>query len=314
MTRRLESIRESRPVLILLGPTCVGKTEISLLLAQSLGTEIIGADSMQIYRHMDIGTAKPSPRERAMVRHHMIDIVEPSEDFSAGKYVEAVTPIIDNLHKRGRVPIIVGGAGLYIRAMTRGIFRGPSADWGLREKLLRMEEGESGRLYALLREHDPEAASRIMPGDTRRVIRALEVCLKSGSGISALQKGFTSPLPYRFIKVGLTRARSELYGLIDRRVDTMISRGLVDEVRKVLKLSPGRTALQAIGYKEIAAHFRNEYSLDEAVRLIKKRTRNYARRQFTWFRTEEGIIWTDLTGRTGPEETVRAIALLVKIN
>jgi len=291
-------------VLILLGPTGVGKTGASLLLAQALGTEIISADSMQVYRHMDIGTAKPSPEERALVRHHMIDIVEPSGYFSAGEYLESVAPIITGLQSEGKVPLVVGGTGLYIKAMTRGIFSGPSADWGLRERLLSLEAEQSGALYARLLRLDPVAASRIMPTDTRRVVRALEVCLKTEQGISELQKGSTTPLPCEFVKIGLSRERQELYRLIEKRVDGMVSGGLVEEVESLLRRAPGKTALQAIGYKEIAAYFRGEYSLEEAVALIKKRTRNYAKRQFTWFRAEAGIRWFDITGLTAPEEIV----------
>ncbi|MCL4474794.1 MAG: tRNA (adenosine(37)-N6)-dimethylallyltransferase MiaA [Nitrospirae bacterium] len=283
-------------VIILLGPTGVGKTGASILLAKALNTEIISADSMQIYRHMDIGTAKPSRKEMAGVKHHMIDIVEPSESFSAGQYIERVIPIIEHLHTQGKIPVIVGGTGLYIRAMTRGLFSGPSADWNLREELLAMEAAHTGSLYARLKKLDPEAASRIMGADTRRIVRALEVCLKTETGITELQKNLTSPLPYPFILIGLTRERKELYELIEKRVDAMLAKGLVDEVRNLLGMNPGKTAMQAIGYKEMALFFRGEISFDEAIRIIKKRSKNYAKRQFTWFRQEEGIQWLDVTG------------------
>ncbi|MGD0884357.1 MAG: tRNA (adenosine(37)-N6)-dimethylallyltransferase MiaA [Thermodesulfovibrionales bacterium] len=302
------------PLLILLGPTCVGKTGASLLLARALDTEIISADSMQIYRHMDIGTAKPTPQERAQVRHHMIDIVAPSESFSTGKYIESIVPIINDLHRKKMTPLIVGGTGLYIKAMTRGIFSGPAADWALRENLLAMENESSGSLYAYLQKLDLAAASRIMPSDIRRIIRALEVCIKTQTGISEHQKRRTAPLPYEFIKIGLTRERGELYGLIEKRIDSMLSQGLMDEVKRLLLMNPGKTALQAIGYKEIAAHFRGEYPLDEAARLIKKRTRNYAKRQFTWFKAEPDIRWLDITGFSTPEEIQRAIAILLKMH
>jgi tRNA dimethylallyltransferase len=302
-----------KTVLILLGPTCVGKTGASLLLAKALDTEIISADSMQIYRYMDIGTAKPVAQERALVKHHMIDIVAPSEPFSTGKYVASIIPIIDELHRKEMIPLVVGGTGLYIKAMTRGIFSGPAADWELRENLLAMEEKSSGSLYAYLQKLDREAASRIMPSDIRRIIRALEVCLMTETGISELQERRTVPLPYKFIKIGLTRERGELCGLIEKRTESMISRGLVNEVKSLLLMNPGRTALQAIGYKEIAAHLRGEYSLDEAVRLIKKRTKNYAKRQVTWFKTEPDIRWFDITGFSTHEKVQRTIALLLKM-
>ena len=206
-------------VIILLGPTGVGKTGVSILLAKELNTEIISADSMQIYRHMDIGTAKPSHEERSIVKHHMIDIVDPWESYSTGKYIAAVVPIIEGLHRKGKIPIVVGGTGLYIKAMTRGIFSGPSADWTLREDLLSMEKEERGSLYNYLKELDPEAAGKITPNDTRRIIRALEVCLKSNTSMSEMQKKLTQPLPYEFIKIGLTSDRKELYRLIEERVD-----------------------------------------------------------------------------------------------
>ncbi len=299
-------------VIVLLGPTGVGKTGAAVLLARSLDTEIISADSMQIYRHMDIGTAKPSREEMSTVKHHMIDIVEPSESFSAGAYIDRVVPIIEGLHRRGRVPIVVGGTGLYIKAMTRGIFSGPSADWALREELLSMEEKEKGSLYRYLQKLDPEAASRVMQPDIRRIVRALEVCLKAGTGITELQKKFTRPLPYEFIRMGLSRERRELYRLIEERVDSMLSGGLLEEVRDLLPLRPGKTALQAIGYKEIIAHLRGEYSVDEAVRLIKKRTRNYAKRQLTWFIREAGVLWSDVTGLFTAAQIHQTIALLLK--
>jgi len=297
-----------KKVLILLGPTGVGKTDVSLLLARELGTEIISADSMQIYRDMDIGTAKPTPEERSAVRHHMIDMVEPWESYSTGKYIAEVVPIIEGLHKEGKMPVIVGGTGLYIKAMTRGIFSGPSADWTLRERLLSMEDEERGSLYHYLRELDPAAAGKITPNDTRRIIRALEVCLKSEASISEMQKTLTTPLPCEFIKIGLTRDRKELYRLIEDRVDEMMEAGLADEVRSVINsikehyISHNKSypcplpSIQAIGYKEIAMELNGEISLDEAIRLIKRGTRRYAKRQFTWFKKEEGILWTDITG------------------
>src|SRR4030066_2098530 len=183
-------------VIILLGPTGVGKSNASLLLAKSLDTEVISADSMQIYRHMDIGTAKPTVEERTLVKHHMIDIVDPWELYSTGKYIDAVEPLIGKLHSKRKIPIVVGGTGLYIKAMTRGIFSGPSADWSLREDLLPMEKGEKGSLYNYLKKLDPEAAEKITPNDTRRIVRALEVCLKSNKSMSEIQKKLTQPLPY----------------------------------------------------------------------------------------------------------------------
>ncbi|MBI4685666.1 MAG: tRNA (adenosine(37)-N6)-dimethylallyltransferase MiaA [Nitrospirae bacterium] len=294
-------------VIILLGPTGVGKTEASILLAKALGTEIISADSMQIYRGMDIGTAKPLKQQREEVKHHMIDIIEPSDSYSVGSYIKDVTPIIENLLKQDKIPLVVGGTGLYIKAMTRGIFSGPSADRKLREELLSLEDREEGFLYNYLNELDPIAAGRIMPADTRRIIRAIEVCLKTRQGISELQQEATKPLPYGFIKIGLKRDRKELYRIIEARVDAMIEQGLIEEVKKILNKNPDRTPMQAIGYKEIAMHIRRDISLDETVSLIKKSTRRYAKRQFTWFNREEDIRWIDITGIYDSHKVFRSI-------
>ncbi|MEW6675720.1 MAG: tRNA (adenosine(37)-N6)-dimethylallyltransferase MiaA [Nitrospirota bacterium] len=328
-------------VIILLGPTGVGKTGVSILLAKALNTELISADSMQIYRYMDIGTAKPTPEERAIVKHHMIDIVEPSEAYSTGKYIRTVVPIIEELHRERKIPIVVGGTGLYIKAMTRGIFSGPSADWSLREELLTMEKEEKGSLYNHLKELDPEAAEKITQNDMRRIIRALEVCLKSNTSMSEIQKKLTMPLPYEFIKIGLSRDRKELYRMIEKRVDKMIEEGLIEEVKVVINmikehlichekvsskqyavitkenahcplptvysLLPAVPSMQAIGYKEIAMYLKGEITLNEAIRLIKKGTKRYAKRQFTWFKKEEGICWIDITGIHDSNEIFKCI-------
>jgi tRNA dimethylallyltransferase len=283
-------------VIILLGPTGVGKTGASILLAQALGTEIISADSMQIYRGMDIGTAKPSEEERSGVKHHMIDIVDPSESYSAGEYIRTITPLIEDLHAKGKVPLIVGGTGLYIKAITRGIFSGPSADWDLREELLSAEGAEQGYLYTYLLKIDPDAATRIERNDTRRIVRAIEVCLKGKDRMSVLQERLTKPLPCDFIKIGLMRERKELYGMIERRIDRMLEEGLIEEVKNLVTKAPDRTALQAIGYKEIVFCLKGDIAQDEAVRLVKRNTRRYAKRQLSWFKKEEGIKWIEVTG------------------
>jgi tRNA dimethylallyltransferase len=300
-----------KKVIVLLGPTGVGKTGASILLAKELNTEIISADSMQIYRHMDIGTSKPSEAERAGVRHYMIDIIDPSESYSAGRYISEVVPVIERMLREGKVPIIVGGTGLYIRAMTRGIFSGPSSDPELRNRLLAMEEKAKGSLYAYLLEIDPEAAGRIERNNVRRIIRAIEVCVKSGSTMTLLQRELTRPLPYEFIKIGLTRERKDLYRMIDQRVDAMFDAGLVAEVKNIIAMHPDRTPLQAIGYKEVVRYLNHEIDLQEADRLIKRNSRRYAKRQFTWFRQEGGIHWIDVTGiydsRVIAEEVRRAL-------
>jgi len=291
----IESIMNN--VIILLGPTCVGKTGLSILIAKALKTEIISADSMLVYKHMDIGTAKPSDEELKTVPHHLIDILSPSQTFSAGQFKERATAIIHSLHARDKIPVITGGTGLYIRSLTKGLFEGPGADDSLRKTL--KEEAEiqgSDYLYTKLETIDPEAARRIDKNDVRRLIRALEVSLKSPQGISELRKNSTVPLHYDFIKIGLTRDRNELYPMIEQRVDRMMQSGLLEETKQLLTFSPGKTALQALGYKEIMLFMHGTVDLAEAVRLMKKRTKEYAKRQFTWFKKEPDIHWVDITG------------------
>ncbi len=298
-----------KKVIAILGPTGAGKTGASILLAKALDTEIISSDSMQIYRYMDIGTAKPSIEERRTVIHHMIDVVDPWEFFSTGEYIKHVKPVIENLHNRNKTPVIVGGTGLYLKAMTRGIFEGPSADWELRKNLKQREAENPGYLFDYLRNVDPVSAGKIMPNDHRRLIRSLEVYFKSNHPISELHHELTKPFTFEFIKIGLTRNREELYRMIEERVDGMMEDGLLDEVKRVVSMISEHCegdfsslpALQAIGYKELISHLNDEASLDEAVMLIKKRTRNYAKRQFTWFKKEEGIFWIDITGFYEPE-------------
>ncbi len=305
----------AKTLLILLGPTAVGKTEISIYLAKLLQTDIISADSMQIYKYMDIGTAKPSSQQRKEIIHHMIDIVEPWEYFSTGDYIERVKKVIEKLIFSKKIPLIVGGTGLYLRAMTEGIFEGANADWNLRNELMEKENENPGYLYKLLKNLDPKAASKINPKDLRRIIRALEVFYKENMSISEMRKKFTKPLPWEFLKVGITRDRKELYKRIEKRVDLMKELGLIEEVREILTLikknchdmSRPIPSLQAIGYKELAAYLADLISIDEAIRLIKKRTKMYAKRQFTWFKRERDILWFDITGREDYEEIAREI-------
>jgi len=315
-----------KSVIIILGPTCVGKTGLSILLAKALDTEIISADSMQIYQHMDIGTAKPSATELKEVKHHLIDIMEPTESFSAGLFRDMAVRIINNLHERDKIPIVVGGTGLYIKTLTRGLFEGPSADWVLREKLIEEEKIHgTGHLYERLRKIDPASADKINPADTRRIIRAIEVSLKGKKAISELQRSFTTRQPYEFIKIGLYRERKELYRMIEQRVDKMMEKGLVDEVRQVIELIGKESRLpsmQALGYKEMSLYLSAEggkgnISLQDAIKIFKRRTKLFAKRQFTWFKKEPDILWVDITGLTEPEEilskVINNIAILKEI-
>ena len=292
-----------KPVIILLGPTAVGKTGVSILLAKALKTEIVSADSMQVYRHMDIGTAKPSAVELKKVPHHLSSILSPDQSFSAGMFRERATVIINDLHKRNKIPLIVGGTGLYIRTLTKGLFDGPSADWTLRERLMEEEKIRGrGYLYQKLCSVDPSAAKKIEKNDLRRTVRALEVLLKDNKTISELHAESTKPGEYDFIKIGLYRERKELYGFIEKRIDSMIDKGLLHETEELLKMHPYRMALQAIGYKEMLLYLQGQATFEEAVRLLKKHTKMYAKRQTTWFKKEPDVTWVDATGITDAEQ------------
>jgi len=286
-----------QPLLIILGPTAVGKTGLSLDLAVEIGAEIVSADSMQVYRGMDIGTAKPTREERERVRHHLIDVVEPTDDFSAGDFVRLADEAIEDIRSRGRTPLIVGGTGLYIRALVEGIFEGPSKDPDYRAELIDRERRAPGGLHAELVQVDPEAAGRIHVSDVRRIVRALEVYRAEGRPITEVHREHRSesePRPARI--AGLTRPRPELYGRIERRVDEMMEAGFLAEVNRLRDGGVPResTAMQALGYKQLYAYLDGVQGLDESVRLIKRDTRRYAKRQYTWFNHMEAVKWVDV--------------------
>src|SRR5512143_4279642 len=244
---------KDKSILIIAGPTAVGKTEASILLAQELSAEIVSADSMQIYRGMDIGTAKPTKEQRRIVYHHMIDIVEPEQPYSVGDYLRDARAAIGGILSSGGVPVVVGGTGLYIRALTRGLFHGPPADLELRERLLRREaEGQPGTLYADLVKVDPESAIKIHPNDLRRTVRALEVYYLRDRKLSEFQREHAfGDRPYRFTLLFLVRSRDELYRRIEKRVNQMVEGGLETEVRTLLDrgYSTDLVSMQGLGYK-----------------------------------------------------------------
>lgn len=307
-----------KPILIIAGPTAVGKTDASILLAQELGAEIVSADSMQIYRGMDIGTAKPTKTQRKLIYHHLIDIVEPDQPYSVGDYLRDARTTIDGILSSGGTPIVVGGTGLYIRALTRGLFHGPPADLELREQLLQREStGEAGTLYSDLVKVDPESAIKIHPNDLRRTIRALEVYHLKDRKLSDFQREHAfQDRPYTFRLLFLVRGRQELYLRIEQRVEQMLTEGLEAEV-KVLKdrgLSPDLSSLQGLGYKHFMDFFLGKTSREEAVALLKRDTRRYAKRQFTWFRREPDARWVDITGLTKTGDIVECIKKNIEIS
>jgi len=282
-------------IIVLCGSTGIGKTHTATTLARMYNGEIIGADSMQIYRRMDIGTAKPTAEEQASVPHHMIDVVEPDEPFDAARYSAMARKIMTNLCQRQIIPFIVGGTGLYIRALIHGIFPSPPSDPAVRGRL-KKEAGTCGPafLHRRLCACDPEAAGRIHPNDAFRIIRALEVYQLTGLPLSLQQAGhgFVEQ-PYTVLKTGLHLDREILYKRINHRVDAMISQGLVDEVRTLLAAgySPELKSMQSIGYRHMIDYLENRLAWDEAVRTLKRDTRRYAKRQMTWLRGDTEIHW-----------------------
>ena len=300
-----------KPILIIAGPTAVGKTDASLFLAQELGAEIVSADSMQIYRGMDIGTAKPTKEQRRLVYHHMIDIADPAQPYSVGDYLRDARSALDGIISSGGVPIVVGGTGLYIRALTRGLFHGPPADVELRGRLLQKDaDGGEGALYAELLGVDPAAAIKIHPNDLRRTVRALEVYYLRDRTISDFQQEHAfKDRPYPFRLLFLTRERKELYPRIETRVDQMIADGLEAEVRRLFDQGYADTlpSMQGLGYKHFLDLFHGRSSQEDAVALLKRDTKRYAKRQFTWFRREPEAAWVDITGLVHPEEIAARI-------
>ncbi|MGE5583595.1 MAG: tRNA (adenosine(37)-N6)-dimethylallyltransferase MiaA [Bacillota bacterium] len=280
-----------QPLVIIAGPTAVGKTELAIELCERLQAEIISADSMQVYKYMDIGTAKPSIEQQHRVKHHLIDLVEPDQNFSVADYQRHFYQCLNELSSRKKLPVMVGGTGLYIRASLQAFpFTDPGANPEIRRNL--MEQAETAQdpqfLHQRLQEVDPQAAARIHPHDSRRLIRALEVYYQTGTPISALQKAEAAGLKYRMIYLFLDREREELYSRIDQRVEEMIATGLIFEVEALLSkgYSPDLKSMQSLGYKQITDYLQGNLTLEAAVTLTKQLTRNYAKRQLTWFRKE----------------------------
>ncbi len=273
----------------LTGPTASGKTDVGMELAKRLDAEIISLDSMAVYRGMDIGTAKPSPEQCATIEHHLIDILDPTEQFSVSNYVEQATKIAQEIRQRGREVLFVGGTPMYLKAMLRGIFDGPPADWDLRREIeAEIETVGLAALHERLMHIDPLSATKLHPNDKRRMIRALEVYRLTGQPISHLQVQFDEDQPAEACKVfALQWRREELHQRIERRVDKMFAIGFLEEVRGLIDTfgQLSRTASQAVGYREVIDHLRGTGDLEETIEKVKARTRQFARRQETWFRS-----------------------------
>ncbi len=271
----------------LAGPTACGKSSTAIELAHLLDAEILSLDSMAIYREMDIGTAKPTADEQSQVPHHLIDLIDPSEEFSLAEYIDQAEIVVQDIFSRNKTPLFVGGTGLYLRSVLRGVFEGPPADWEFRNLSEQQEKETPGYLHEQLSKCDPVSAKKLHPRDQRRIIRALEVFRQTGKPLSEQQLQPELPPELRPEKVfWLHPNREWLYERVNRRVDMMIEQGLIEEVTQLLQRDPppGRTAVQGLGYKEIIAHLQEEVPLEQTLELLKMRTRQFAKRQHTWFR------------------------------
>ncbi len=284
----------------IIGPTAAGKTYLSLCLAEQIELEIVSADSRQVYRYMDIGTAKAAKSVRSKIPHHFIDICNPDEYYSAGKFSQEARQTIDDIQARNKIPVAAGGSGLYIRALIDGFFEGDLKDKDIR-KNLDDELAQNGleNLYKQLQVYDPEYAQKISVNDTQRILRSLEVYKITGIPFSEWIKQESEAAGFQPLMIGLRMEREQLYKRINERVDEMLSAGLLDEVSGLQKMgySPELNALNTVGYKEVFLYFDNKISCAEMTELIKRNSRRYAKRQMTWFKKDARIIWHDITDK-----------------
>ncbi len=297
-------------VIVITGPTASGKTEISIKLALKKDAEIVSADSRQIYKYMDIGTAKPTQEELQTVKHHCINIKEPDEFFNAGMYGKLSRKIVNDIFERKILPVVVGGSGLYVRALTDGIFEGEYRNATIRKKLKnQLNEKGHHELFSRLVEVDPESADRIHPHDSKRIIRALEVYELSGEPISSLQIRSTRKADFIPLFFGLHWPRKILYKRIEQRVDAMMDAGFVAEVENLLDrgYSPELNSLDSLGYREIITYLKGKYDYSTMVEEIKKNTRRFAKKQLTWFRKDSRITWIDMYECSDTQEVIDMI-------
>jgi tRNA dimethylallyltransferase len=302
-----------RKVIVIAGPTCSGKTALSLMLASQLNSEIISADSRQVFKYLDIGSAKPSKEELSKAPHHFIDNIYPDQEFNASIFETESLAIINKLHQQNKIPVVAGGSGLYIKALVDGIFDAASSDENYREELKNdMELYGKEYLYNKLKELDPVSAGKMLPQNWKRVMRALETLHVTGEPIWKAQQQHIRSIDIDFLQYGLDWDRSVLYANIEKRVDDMIEAGLIDEVKHILSLgySKSLNALNTVGYKEIISYLENEITLDRAIELIKRNTRRFAKRQLTWFRADARITWI----RIGNQDDIRKAAYQILRN
>ena len=304
-------MKKSRTVIIVAGPTAVGKTKYAIEVAKAFQGEIISADSMQIYKYMDIGSAKPTKEELSQAKHYLVDEIDPRVEFSVAEYQLLAKKYIDNVFQENKTPIISGGTGLYLNSLIYDM------DFSVMPKQedFRKELEQEAKLYGVEHVHnrlkaiDPAAADRIHPNNIKKVIRAIEVFETTGEGIREFQESFIPTVDYNCILIGLTRDREELYRRIEIRVDQLMEAGLVKEIESLLEkgLTEDSISMKGIGYKEIIAYLHGEYDLDEAVRLVKQNTRRYAKRQMTWLRRYQDMSWFNLSEYVSEEKALSAI-------
>ena len=302
------------PLLVILGPTAVGKSEIAISLAQKISGEIVSADSMQLYQGMDIGTAKPSISEQKIVPHHLIDFLKPDEPSDVFAYAKQAEKVIKDIYRRKKFPILVGGSGLYIRALVDGLFENPKID-SEKKDIIKEKLGNKSTesLYRELKKVDQEASRKIHAHDRRRIKRAMEVFYTTGIPISVLQRKKPAK-PFQTLLIGITRERKLLYQRINQRVDKIFARGFVDEVKALLEkgYAENLNSMQAIGYQETIAYLNGEGTLEETMELVKRNTRRYAKRQLSWFRQDKRIKWINLGDEEKPQDAAARIEILLK--
>ena len=294
----------NKKIIFLVGPTGIGKSAVAISLAKKINAEIISCDSMQVYRKMDIITSKVTPIQRKNIKHHLIGIIDPSQEYNVAKYRKDALLICDKLFKKNKIPLFVGGTGLYYSIIIDGLFPAVPQDKGIRIELNKQLALKGSKyLYKRLTKVDPSAAKKIHPNDARRIIRALEVYLKTGTQISVLQKNRVGlGQEYEIRVFGLNSKRQFLYDAINRRVDKMFSSGLINEVKRLLKDKLSKTATCAIGICELKGYFSGQYSLDDARRLMQRNSRHYAKRQLTWFRKDKRIDWININNQETPAQ------------
>ena len=302
-------------IIAVAGPTAAGKTEYAIEIARALDGEIVSCDSMQLYKYMDIGSAKPTPEQMAEVPHHLVDMIDPRDDFSAAKYQKLAKEAINDIFSRGRQPVICGGTGLYLESLVYDLdFAAEPDDEHARDRYYEIAEQEGPEaLYSILSEKDPESAARIHPNNIKRVVRALEA-FDSGKPVEDINTAPEKTKDYEVVLIGITRDREELYDRINRRVDIMMDEGLLDEVKSLVDmgLEFDDISMKGIGYKEIISYLNGEYDLDEAVRLIKKNTRHFAKRQMTWLRRYNDMKWFNVSEYEDEQACLDAVLEYIK--